>query len=61
MAAAGRQMPLPLPKPNIPEVEAGKHGGKAKDGVSAQEESGAARGGRRHASPTRLRYRYYRL
>ena len=61
MAAAGRQMPLPLPKPNIPEVEAEKHGGKPKDGVSAQDESGAARGARRHASPTRLRYRYYRL
>jgi membrane-bound lytic murein transglycosylase A len=65
LIAAGRQMPLPLPKPIIPEIEAKKTGGgkakeaKAKPGVA--EESAASKATRRQASPTRLRYRYYRL
>ena len=61
LGAAGREVPLPLPKPSIPEVEAKKQGGKVKDGGSATDASAGARAARRHAGPTRLRYRYYPL
>jgi membrane-bound lytic murein transglycosylase A len=66
MVAAGRQAPLPLPKPSIPEVEAKKpgleakkQGGKPKDSVSVKEEPQPSSAAKRHASPTRVRYRYY--
>ncbi len=42
MIAAGRQAPLPLPKPTIPEVEAKKQERKTKDSVSGKEEPQAA-------------------
>jgi membrane-bound lytic murein transglycosylase A len=61
MIAAGRRMPLPLPKPNIPELEAKKRGDKLKEGVSTQDELGAANAAKHHTGPARVRYRYYRL
>ena len=48
IAAAGREAPLPLPKPKIAELEVGKEGGKGKVGLAG---SGAVAVGKTISSP----------
>jgi membrane-bound lytic murein transglycosylase A len=68
MVAAGRHMPLPVPKPEIPEAEVKKDNGKAKfdaaksDAGKTEDDLRAAKKSRRQAGPARSRYRsLYRL
>jgi membrane-bound lytic murein transglycosylase A len=67
MVAAGKQMPLPEPKPKIPEVEAKKGTSKtaketAKETAKSADDARAAKKSRRQAAPARSPYyRYYRL
>ena len=62
MAAAGKEMPLPAPKPKIPEVEARKDNGKKDDGKTrpdarkAEDEGRPAQRARRQAARVRWRY-----
>jgi peptidoglycan lytic transglycosylase A len=58
MIAAGKQMPLPLPKPKIPEVEVAKHnGGGTADSAKSEDGSRTATRPGRQAAPAPLRYR----
>jgi membrane-bound lytic murein transglycosylase A len=64
MVAAGKQMPLPVPKPEILEAEVKKDDGKtqleaAKTAAKADDDSRSAKKSRRHAAPARSPYRYY--
>ena len=59
MIAAGRDMPLPVPKPKIVEIEVAKHDEKGKVGSAKFDEDNWARirlG--RQAAPARWRNRY---
>ena len=57
MIEAGRHMPLPVPKPKIPEIEVKKHNGKGKtdSAKSGEDRPAAARSGRQ-AAPARTSY-----
>jgi membrane-bound lytic murein transglycosylase A len=56
--AAGKNMPLPVPKPNIPEIEVKKRNDKDKVGtVKSDEDSRPGTGLSRQAAPARWRYR----
>jgi membrane-bound lytic murein transglycosylase A len=58
MIAAGKNMPLPLPKPNIPEIEVKKRNDKGKvDTPKSDEDSQPGTGLSRQAVPARWRYR----
>jgi peptidoglycan lytic transglycosylase A len=57
MIAAGRDMPLPVPKPKILEIEVKKHDDKGKVGSVRSDEDGRARTRLgRQAAPVRWRY-----
>jgi membrane-bound lytic murein transglycosylase A len=62
MVAAGKHMPLPVPKPKIPQVEVKKDDGKAKPDAAKSEankgevEAPAAKKSRRQAGRARWRY-----
>jgi membrane-bound lytic murein transglycosylase A len=61
MVAAGRHMPLPVPKPKIPQAEVKKDNkkdnGKAQfDAARSEDDARAAKKSRRHAGPARSRY-----
>jgi len=58
MIAAGRDMPLPVPKPKILEIEVKKPDDKGKVGSAKSDEDGRARTTRldRQAAPARWRY-----
>jgi membrane-bound lytic murein transglycosylase A len=57
MIAAGRDMPLPAPKPKILEIEVKKHDDKGKVGSAKSDEDGRARTRLgRQAAPARWRY-----
>ena len=58
MIAAGKNMPLPVPKPNIPEIEVKKRNDKGKVGTAkSDEDSRPGTGLSRQAAPARWRYR----
>jgi membrane-bound lytic murein transglycosylase A len=58
MIAAGKNMPLPMPKPNIPEIEVKKRNDKGKvDTPKSDEDSQPGTGLSRQAVPARWRYR----
>jgi membrane-bound lytic murein transglycosylase A len=58
MIAAGKNMPLPVPKPNIPEIEVKKRNDKGKVGTpKSDEDSQPGSGLSRQAVPARWRYR----
>src|SRR5438067_12963682 len=58
MIAAGKNMPLPVPKPNIPEIEVKKRNDKGKVGNDkSDEDSRPDTGLSRQAAPARWRYR----
>jgi peptidoglycan lytic transglycosylase A len=60
MIAAGRNMPLPVPKPNIPEIEVKKRTDKGKVGTAkSDEDSRPGTGLSRQAAPARWRYRLW--
>jgi len=57
MVAAGRQMPLPAPKPKIPEAEVKKDNGKAKsDAAKRDDDARTTKKSRRQAGRWRWRY-----
>src|SRR5256886_1665360 len=58
MIAAGKNMPLPVPKPNIPEIEVKKRNDTGKVGTAkSDEDSRPGTGLSRQAAPARWRYR----
>jgi membrane-bound lytic murein transglycosylase A len=58
MIAAGKNMPLPVPKPNIPEIEVKKSNDKGKvNSAKSDEDSRPGTGLSRQAAPARWRYR----
>jgi membrane-bound lytic murein transglycosylase A len=60
MIAAGKNMPLPVPKPNIPEIEVKKRNDKGKVGTAkSDEDSRPGTGLSRQAAPARWRYRLW--
>jgi membrane-bound lytic murein transglycosylase A len=59
MVAAGKHMPLPVPKPKILEAEVRKDEGKAKfDAAKTEDASRATKKSRRHVGRVRWRYQF---
>jgi membrane-bound lytic murein transglycosylase A len=56
MIEAGRHMPLPAPKPKIPEIEVNKHDKGKVESAKSDEDRRAAPRSRRQAAPARWRY-----